>query len=89
MDFKIPSDEKVFFENFNNFLKSSKINFNTSTGHLIILEKHNLNSESYKILFDKHSVTIHYSDYAGKFYAIITLIQLINFYKTNLPLGFI
>ena len=89
LDFKIPSGEKVFFENFNNFLKSSKINFNTSTGHLIILEKHNLNSESYKILFDKHSVTIHYSDYAGKFYAIITLIQLINFYKTNLPLGFI
>ena len=34
-------------------------------------------------------MTIHYSDYAGKFYAIITLIQLINFYKTNLPLGFI
>ena len=89
LDFKIPSGEKVFFENFNNFLKSSKINFNTSTGHLIILEKHNLNSESYKILIDKHSVTIHYSDYAGKFYAIITLIQLINFYKTNLPLGFI
>ena len=89
LDFKIPSGEKVFFENFNNFLKSSKINFNTSTGHLIILEKYNLNSESYKILFDKHSVTIHYSDYAGKFYAIITLIQLINFYKTNFPLGFI
>ncbi len=89
LDFKIPSGEKVFFENFNNFLKSSKINFNTSTGHLIILEKHNLNSESYKILINKHSVTIHYSDYAGKFYAIITLIQLINFYKTNLPLGFI
>ena len=89
LNFKIPSGEKVFFENFNNFLKSSKINFNTSTGHLIILEKHNLNSESYKILIDKHSVTIHYSDYAGKFYAIITLIQLINFYKTNLPLGFI
>jgi len=89
LDFKIPSGEKVFFENFNNFLKSSKINFNTSTGHLIILEKHNLNSESYKILFDEHSVIIHYSDYAGKFYAIITLIQLINFYKTNLPLGFI
>jgi len=89
LEFKIPSGEKVFFENFNNFLKSSKINFNTSTGHLIILEKHNLNSESYKILINKHSVTIHYSDYAGKFYAIISLIQLINFYKTNLPLGFI
>ena len=30
LDFKIPSGEKVFFENFNNFLKSSKINFKVS-----------------------------------------------------------
>ncbi|MBD1147564.1 beta-N-acetylhexosaminidase [Pelagibacterales bacterium SAG-MED31] len=89
LDFKIPISENEFFENFNNILKTSNINFNSSKGHLIIFEKHNFQSETYKILIDKSSVTIHYSDYGGKFYAIITLIQLVNFYKTNLPLGYI
>ena len=40
-----------------------------------------------KIVIDKKLLTIHYSDYGGKFYSIITLIQLINFYKSKLPLG--
>ena len=48
-----------------------------------------LRSEEYKINIKKDSILIEYSDYGGKFYSIITLIQLINFHNTNLPLGLI
>ena len=85
-DFKIPLSEKDFFKNFSNLVKISNIKFNTSTGHTIVLKKQNLKSEEYRIKIDKSVITIHYSDYGGKFYSIITLIQLINFYKLNLPI---
>ena len=89
LDFKIPSDEKDFFKNFDNLLEVSNIRFNLSAGHSIVFNKQNLRSEEYKIKIKKDSILIEYSDYGGKFYSIITLIQLINFYNTNLPLGLI
>ena len=89
LDFKISPGEKDFFKNFDNLLKVSDIKFNVSTGHSIFFIKQNLRSEEYKINIKKDSILIEYSDYGGKFYSIITLIQLINFYNTNLPLGII
>ena len=89
LDFKISPDEKDFFKNFDNLLKVSDIKFNSSTGYSIVFKKQNLRSEEYKIKIKKDSISIEYFDYGGKFYSVITLIQLINFYKTNLPLGLI
>ena len=85
--FKIPSNEKKFFNNFENLIIVSDIKFNSLTGFPILFVKTKLKPEEYKITIDKNLLTIHYSDYGGKFYSIISLIQLLNYYKSNLPLG--
>ena len=86
LKFKIPPDEKKFFENLNNLFYPSNIKFNTSSGYSIFFKKQILKSEEYKINIKKEFISIEYSDYGGKLYSIITLIQLINFYKTYLPI---
>ena len=87
LEFKIPSSEYDFFKIFNNFVNVTDIKFDTSKGYSIDFVKTNLENDEYKIIIDKKSITIHHSDPGGKVYAVITLIQLINFYKTKLPLG--
>ncbi|MDC6447915.1 beta-N-acetylhexosaminidase [Alphaproteobacteria bacterium] len=87
LEFKISASENNFFRIFNNFIKETAITFNISNGHELIFIKKNLKNDEYKIFLSNHSITIHYSDYGGKVYAIITLLQLINFYKTKLPIG--
>ena len=87
--FKIPSNEKEFFNNFENLIIVSDIKFNSLTGFPIVFVKTKLKPEEYKITIDKNLLTIHYSDYGGKFYSIISLIQLLNYYNSNLPLGLI
>ena len=89
LNFKISFEEKFFFDNLNNLFYASDIKFNTSSGHSIIFKKSNLKSEEYKLNIQKERILIEYSDYGGKLYSIITLIQLINFYKTYLPIGLI
>ena len=85
--FKIPSNEKKFFNNFENLIIASDIKFNSLKGFPIVFVKTKLKPEEYKITIDKNLLTIHYSDYGGKFYSIISLIQLLNYYKSNLPLA--
>jgi hexosaminidase len=87
LEFKIPLSEYDFFKIFNNFVNVTDIKFDTSKGYSIDFVKTNLENDEYKIIIDKKSITIHHSDPGGKVYAVITLIQLINFYKTKLPLG--
>ena len=84
--FKISADEKNFFDNLKNIFYASNIKFNTSSGYSIVFKRQNLKSEEYKINIKKEFISIEYSDYGGKLYSIITLIQLINFYKTYLPI---
>ena len=86
LNFKIPTDEKNFFDNLKNIFYASNIKFNTSSGYSIVFKRQNLKSEEYKINIKKEFISIEYSDYGGKLYSIITLIQLINFYKTYLPI---
>ena len=89
LNFKISYIEKKFFDKLNNIFHASNIKFNTSSGHSIVFKKQNLKPEEYKINIQKERISIEYSDYAGKLYSIITLIQLVNFYKTYLPIGLI
>ena len=86
LNFKIPTDEKNFFDNLKNIFYASNIKFNTSSGYSIVFKRQDLKSEEYKINIKKEFISIEYSDYGGKLYSIITLIQLINFYKTHLPI---
>jgi len=86
LNFKIPTDEKNFFDNLKNIFYASNIKFNTSSGYSIVFKKQNFKSEEYKINIKKEFISIEYSDYGGKLYSIITLIQLINFYRTYLPI---
>ena len=86
LTFKIPTDEENFFDNLKNIFYASNIKFNTSSGCSIVFKRQDLKSEEYKINIKKEFISIEYSDYGGKLYSIITLIQLINFYKTYLPI---
>ena len=87
LEFKIPSIENDFFKIFYKFINSANIKFDVSKGHEIVFVKQKLETDEYKIIIDKNLITIYHSDYGGKVYAIITLMQLINFYKLKLPLG--
>ena len=89
LEFKIKEEEKDFFKQIQNITETSNIIFNTTKGYKIIFLKKKLQVDEYKIIIDKNSITINYSDYGGKLYSIITLVQLINFYKSKLPLGLI
>ena len=89
LEFKIKEEEKDFFKQIQNITETSNIIFNTTKGCEIIFLKKKLQVDEYKIIIDKNSITINYSDYGGKLYSIITLVQLINFYKSKLPLGLI
>ncbi len=89
LKFKIQPQEQDFFKNIKNITEVENIMFNIDTGFEIVFLKQNLKAEEYKILIDKKLITINYSDYGGKLYSIITLVQLVNFYKSELPLGLI
>ena len=89
LEFKIKEEEKDFFKQIQNITETSNIIFNTTKGCEIIFLKKKLQVDEYKIIIDKNSITINYSDYGGKLYSIITLVQLINFYKSTLPLRLI
>ena len=89
LKFKIKEEEKNFFKKIQNITEASNITFNTTAGCEIVFLKKKLQVDEYKIFIDKNLITINYSDYGGKLYSIITLVQLINFYKSKLPLGLI
>jgi hexosaminidase len=89
LQFKIKEEEKDFFKKIQNITEVSNIVFNTTAGCEIVFLKKKLQADEYKIFIDKNLITINYSDYGGKLYSIITLVQLINFYKSKLPLGLI
>ena len=89
LQFKIKEEEKDFFKKIQNITEVSNIVFNTTAGCEIVFLKKKLQADEYKIFIDKNLITINYSDYGGKLYSIITLVQLINFYKSELPLGLI
>ena len=89
LQFKIKEEEKDFFKKIKNITEVSNIVFNTTAGCEIVFLKKKLQADEYKIFIDKNLITINYSDYGGKLYSIITLVQLINLYKSKLPLGLI
>ncbi len=83
---KVRSDDINFFEIFLPYTKVLNIHFNSQEGFLLIFTKVQIKTEEYRIKISEKNIEIFYSDYSGKFYGIISLIQLIHFYKNKLPL---
>ena len=82
---KINSENVKFFEVFSPYIKVLNININEREGFPLKFTKITLQEEGYKIKINENKIEIFSNDYAGKFYAIISLIQLIHFYKNKLP----
>ena len=82
---KINSSDIEFFEVFLPYTKVLNIDFNSQEGLILIFTKIPLEEEEYKIKISENKIEIFYSNHAGKLYGIISLIQLIHFYKNKLP----
>ena len=88
LDSKIKIDKKELslFEVVDTYTNKINIKFNLNNGIPLVFINSDLKKEEYKIKIKSNEIKIYYSDYAGKLYAIITLIQLINYYSNKLPL---
>ena len=89
LNIKIDNKELDIFEEIKVYTKPLEIKFNLNKGIPLFFLHTNLKSEEYKIEIRSEKIEIQYSDYAGKLYALMTLIQLINYYTNKLPLCFI
>ena len=89
LNIKIDNKELDIFEEIKVYTKPLEIKFNLNKGIPLFFLHTNLKSEEYKIEIRSENIEIQYSDYAGKLYALMTLIQLINYYTNKLPLCFI
>jgi len=86
---KIDNKELYIFKEIEVYTKPLDIKFNSNYGIPLFFFNSNLKKEEYKLEVRSEKIKIHYSDHAGKLYALITLIQLINYYNNKLPLCFI
>ncbi len=83
---KINSEDAKFTEVFSPYTSAINLDFNYLEGFPLIFKKIEIEDEEYMININEHKIEIIFGNYAGKFYAIISLIQLIHFYKNKLPL---
>ena len=67
--------------------KTLGINFNTDTGIEIKLNKIKMKKDEYKIIINSQYIQIYSNDYGGSFYALISILQLAEYYLGNLPIG--
>ena len=71
----------------NSITKQLDLNLKSKNGIKINFVKQNMEKDAYRINILPNNIEIYFHDYGGKFYALITLLQL-NFYKGgNLPIG--
>ena len=63
------------------------IDFNNIKGIKINFIQKNMDNDSYKIVINSHDINVYSNSYGGKFYAIISILQLSFFHLGNLPTG--
>ena len=78
-------DEKLT-KNFNEISSKLGVFFSKTEGMPIVLQKTNYTEDQYSIIISKENIEIYFNDYGGKFYALMTLLQLIFFYDDKLPI---
>ena len=84
-NFKITNGEDII-NNTQNLISKLNINFSNSDGFPIVFKKVAMSKDEYFIKISKNKIDIGYHDYGGKYYATMTLIQIIYFYKYKLPI---
>ena len=78
-------DEEII-NNLHEITSKLGVYFSKTEGMPIILRKTNYTEDQYSIVISRENIEIYFSDYGGKFYALMTLLQLIFFYNDKLPI---
>ena len=90
------SDKKFFSEDkelqniFHSLNLTSEIlgiNFNSNNGIEIKYNKTEMKIDAYKIIINSQNIQIYSNCYGGIFYALISILQLANYYGGDLPIG--
>ena len=68
------------------YTKTLDIKFDINNGVPLIFKISKLKKEEYNLIIKEDKIEILHSNYAGKLYAIISLLHLINYYKKKLPI---
>ena len=63
------------------------INFNKDTGVEIKSNKVEMQKDAYRIMINSKNIEIYSNDYGGSFYAVISILQLADYYFGDLPIG--
>ena len=92
-DFVVINDKTFKLVNDSNISKNTMqytdklgIVFSSNNGFPIYFIESNYKEDEYSLEISKDKIQIFYKNYGGKLYGIITLIQLIDFYKNKLPI---
>ena len=80
---QINSKDLEIFKILNVYTKPLDIKFNLNEGIQLIFLNKDIKDDEYIIQIKSEKIEIYYSNYAGKLYALITLIQLIHYYKNK------
>ena len=82
--FRIEDDELI--KNLHEITSKLGVFLTKTEGMPIVLKKTNYTEDQYSIIISKENIEIHFNDYGGKYYALMTLLQLIFFYNNKLPI---
>ncbi|MDC2979722.1 family 20 glycosylhydrolase, partial [Pelagibacteraceae bacterium] len=83
--FKIVNDNTII-KNIINYTERLELTFSNDKGFPIHFIVNNYIEDEYSLEISKDKIEIFHKNYGGKFYGIISLIQLIDFYKNKLPI---
>jgi len=79
--------ETEIISNLQNIISKLDINFTSEKGFPILFKKDDqLLNDQYVIQITKDNIEIKYKNYGGKLYGLISLVHLIDFYQTKLPI---
>ena len=84
--FKLINDNNII-KNTSQFTDKLGIIFSIDNGFPIYFIENNYEEDEYSLDISKDKIQILHKNYGGKLYGLITLIQLIDFYKNKLPIG--
>ena len=79
--FRIEDEELI--KNLHEISSKLGVFFSKTEGMPIVLQKTNYTEDQYSISISKENIEIYFNDYGGKFYALMTLLQLIFFMTIN------
>ena len=84
--FKLVNDNTII-KNIINYTEILELTFSNDKGFPIHFIENNYIEDEYSLKISKDKIEIFHKNYGGKLYGIISLIQLIDFYKNKLPIS--